>query len=174
MYCEAGEYDAGVLKQGDILSKIHLLGAININAIAYAYSTPMADKCVGWQINNEPKFGDAIVLSHSCELDPLNEVKLTSIILAPLRDINTATPKDKIDALKSSNIVTENIESFLKFFCLNPNEKLEFKEGAVVDFSLCFSLRKNNYEYLTSKKILQLKSATAKDMARKLALFFSR
>jgi len=117
-----------------------------------------------------------MVLSHSCEIDPQNKIKLTSIILAPLRDINTATAPNKIQELIDSNEIdkTEPQASYLKYFYVHPNENLKFDRGAIVDFSKCFSLRRQAYAMLLSNKILQLSDEATSSMALKLALYYYR
>jgi len=124
----------------------------------------------------DPIMGDAMVLSHSCEIDPQNKIKLTSIILAPLRDINTATAPDKIQDLIESNEIdrTKPQASYLKYFYVPPNENLKFKGGAIVDCSKCFSLRRQSYKSLLSSKIVQLSGEATYSMALKLALYFHR
>jgi len=131
---------------------------------------------VGWSIPSPPNYGDAMVLSHSCEIDPQNKIKLTSIILAPLRDINTATAPNKIQELIDSNEIdkTEPQASYLKYFYVHPNENLKFDRGAIVDFSKCFSLRRQAYAMLLSNKILQLSDEATSSMALKLALYYYR
>lgn len=97
------------------------------------------------------------------------------IILAPVRDINTATQTEKIEDLKGSNVITrETAASYLKYFYLKSNDKLQYKNGAIIDFSKCFSARKNCFDFLRSKKIIQLKPDTVEKMALKLALYFYR
>ncbi len=177
MYLDDESIERGVLRQGDIIADVHLLGAININSIQYtsiAGSEP--NQFVSWLIPTSPKYGDAMVLSHSCEIDPENTIKLTSIILAPLRDINTATAPDKIQDLIESNEIgrTESQASYLKYFYVYPNENLKFHNGAIVDFSKCFSLRRQSYNILRSNKIAQLNSKATSSMALKLALFYHR
>ncbi|MCB0404715.1 MAG: hypothetical protein KDD51_07995 [Bdellovibrionales bacterium] len=117
-----------------------------------------------------------MVLSHSCEIDKENDIKLTSIILAPLRDINKITHPDMLEQLKQSNLISEETErTFLKYFYLEANEQMpDFTGGAVVDFSKCFSMRKTAYDYLRDRKILQLQPAIANQMALKLSLYFYR
>ena len=172
MFLEEELVEQSSLRQGDIVSKVHLVGAINLNAVIFNENQ---GKRVGWQIPAEPLFGDAMIISHSCEIAPENKVKLTSIILAPLRDINGATDPAKVTELVQSNIITsETTASYLKYFYVEPNPKLEFQMGSVVDFSKCFSLRKNCYDLVLERKILQLRPEVAFQMARKLSLYFHR
>ena len=175
MFLTDDQIERNVLRQGDIISKIHLLGALNLTTIQYA-SLINSNDFSSWSFLTPPKFGDVMVLSHSCEISLDNNIKVTSIILAPLRDINTATPKDKIEDLIRSNIIdVENpTASFLKYFYLPPNPILEFKEGSVADFSKCFSVRKNCYDFLVKNKIAQISVENAHGMALKLGLYFNR
>ena len=173
MYVSSGELENEVLRQGDILSQIHILGAINLNAIQYM--TNNNQEKLGWNISNPPRYADVMVLSHSCEIAIENNVKLTSIILAPLRDIHTATNKEKIDDLIQSNEIDETTQaSYLKYFYIPPNDLLQYKKGSIVDFSKCFSVRKNSYDLLLKRKRIQLKPEATLKMAKKLALYFYR
>jgi hypothetical protein len=177
MYLDDESIEKGVLRQGDIIADVHLLGAININSIQYSSTVGSEpNQYVSWSIPSSPKYGDAMVLSHSCEIDPGNKIKLTSIILAPLRDINTATAQEKIQDLIDSNEIdrTEPQASYLKYFYVYPNENLKFHNGAIVDFSKCFSLRRQSYDILLINKIAQLNNEATLSMALKLALYFHR
>lgn len=173
MYSTDAQFDNRKLMQGDIITGVHILGAINPGAIEYIASNDR--KVVGWAIRQEPKYADAVILSHSCEIDPANEMKMTSIILAPIRDVNTATEKDKVnDLIKSNLIVGDTKASFLKYFYLPPHPKLTCSSGAIVDFSKLFSVRKNYYRDLLNKKIIQIDSSISEKMALKLSLYFFR
>lgn len=176
MYLVGDKIEKGVLRQGDVVSEIHLFGAISLNSIHYSAPATNPDNYSGWAINTSPKYGDAMVLSHSCEISLKNRVKVTSIILAPIRDINTATDKSKIAELIESNCIDRDNPqaSFLKYFYLDPNLNLQYSSGAIVDFSKIFSLRKNSYDDLLTKKVLQLSDEDVSNMSLKLALYFHR
>lgn len=176
MYLKNHAIDRNTLRQGDIVSHIHLLGAINVTGINYSSTAGKPDDKTSWMVPAPPKYGDAMVLSHSCEVALENTVKVTSIILAPLRDINTATDKSRIDELIKSNMIDQSnpSASFLKYFYLPPNQSFEFKNGAIVDFSKCFSVRNKSYTYLVENKIAQLTDDGAQSMSLKLALYFHR
>lgn len=172
-YIEDETFEPNFLKQGDILSNIHLLGAIHFGIIRYL-TTPLNDK-KGWFVDKPPEFTDAMVLSHSCEISLENKTKLTSIILSPIRDINSATSPDKIEELKRTNLLDlASDRSYLKYFYIEPNDKLLYKTGGVADFSKCFSVRKNSYDFLLKKKVLQIKPEIRNKMSLKLALYFHR
>ncbi len=173
MYVQSHLIDKQKLFQGDIIKKIHLLGAININSINY--STDLNKNVNGWAVLNPPIYSDAVVISHSCEISKENGLKFTSIILAPLRDVKSASSKEKIEELKNSNIISEGIEfSFLKYFYLEPNPELEYSQGAIIDFSKCFSLRNQSFDYIVERKFLQLEGSIVSKMALKLSLYFYR
>lgn len=173
MYVNNDNMVGDALRQGDIISGIHILGAINLTGIEY--TKDIRDEVTGWSVHKKPDIQEVMVLSHSCEIARENGVKLTSIILAPLRDINTATEPGKIEELISSNILREGIEvSYLKYFYIQPNDRLRFPNGAVVDFSKLFSVRKNSYNYLLERKILQLTEETASSMSLKFAVYIHR
>jgi hypothetical protein len=174
VYLPENEIEMNTLRQGDIISQIHLLGAINLNAVQY--SADYLGKKLGWQVPTAPVFGDALVLSHSCEVELENKVKVTSVILAPIRDVNTATEKEKVAELIKTNLIVENETkaSYLKYFFLEPNEKMEHKNGAIVDFSKCFSVRRNAYDHLLQRKILQIKPEVVLSLSLKLGLYFHR
>ena len=88
------------------------------------------------------------------------------------------TPLDpaRVAELKESNFVDRDnpVGSYLKYFYLEAHVALPFVEGAVADFSKCFSVRKTSYELLLSKKILQLDDEARFNMSLKLALYFHR
>jgi len=174
MYLPAEELEKSVLRQGDILKAVHVLGAINLNSILY--SSTAKNPPTSWTIPNPPKFADAMVISHSCEIAPENGVKITSVILAPIRDINTATEPSKVKELIETNLIdkTGAKASYLKYFHLAPNPLLEFSSGAVADFSKCFSVRRQCYTLLLERKIAQLTPEVRKSMAFKVALYFYR
>ncbi len=175
MYLAASGLEGSTLRQGDIVGDMHLLGALNPRAWVYHVKEGDKESRFGWTCNNSPEFGDVMVLSHSCEIDRQNTTKLTSIILAPLRNINSATHPDKVQELIDSNIIEpDSTASFLKYFFLSPNEVLQFPDGAIADFSKCFSIRQNYYDELLKRKKLQLEASIVEKMALKLALYFSR
>lgn len=164
------------LRQGDVVSNVHLLGAIQVGGIQI--SSNQEGKPMGWIVPAEPKYGHAMVLSHNCEIDTGNVHKVTSCILAPIRDVEKASDKDKIQTLIESNLLDKNKHegSFLKYFYLNPHDDFEgvFQKGAIVDFSKCFSVHKKYLPVLADKKILQLSAEVANQMALKMAVFIYR
>jgi hypothetical protein len=173
MYLDDEDTERHTLRQGDILLDIHVLGAITLSQIAYSFD--INKKPIGWGVPFQPTFGPVAILSHSCEIAPENKEKVTSIIVAPLRDLSYATKPDKVELLKSSNLIAEGIEaSFLKYFYLEPHPVLPFPQGAIVDFSKCFSFRNKDYGFLLDHKRLQLKPQIAEMLALKLALYFHR
>jgi hypothetical protein len=173
VYLPDAEFEPAALRQGDVVADLQLFGAINPNVIRSLRDAD--DNLVGWQVNAAPDVGYGVVLSHSCEIEPENSIKVTSVILAPLRDVSTATREDRIQELKDSNIITEETHaSYLKYFYLDPHPRLPFRGGAIADFSKCFSIRNKFYEKLVERKVLQLQRAVSGAMALKLALYFSR
>jgi hypothetical protein len=167
--------DGATLRQGDIIADVQILGALNYRGIQFVIPSTGGDP-TGWSVAARPTVGHVIVLSHSCEVARENAVKLTSVILAPLRDLSTATKPDRVQELIDSNFIdqTQPAASYLKYFYIEPNELLPFGRGAVADFSKLFSVRKNAYDYLLGKKVLQLTKAAQGSMALKLALYFHR
>jgi hypothetical protein len=175
MYIAPQELDGSSLLQGDVLRDIHLLGALHYSEIFLSTPASGGDP-QGWTVPKPPLLGDAVVLSHSCEVARENGVKLTSIILAPLRDVSSATRPDKLDELIASNLIDSSnpTASYLKYFYLEAHHALKYTKGSVIDFSKLFSVRKNSYDYLLSRKVLQLTESTRDSMALKLALYFHR
>jgi hypothetical protein len=177
MYIDNGELTPA-LRQGDIISSVHILGAINLKTVQYTATSDGIGKSSyqSWQVPKPPEFLDAMVLSHSCEIAIENKVKLTSIILAPVRDIHTATSSERIEELIASNLIDkdEPRASYLKYFYLEPNPGFQFERGAVVDFSKCFSVRKQAYDMLLEKKVAELQKEFRLSMALKLSLYFYR
>jgi hypothetical protein len=173
MYKNSNETESDILKQGDIISNTQMLGAINLKNLTFINNN--RNENVGWQCNSHPIFGYAMVLSHSCEIALENGIKLTSIILAPIRDIDTATDPARIEDLKKSNILTQETKnSFLKYFFLEPTPEIEFTNGAIVDFSKIYSLKKDSYNDILSKKILQLHTQVVENIILKFAVYFYR
>lgn len=173
MFLPNSDIEKDALRQGDIISQTHLVGAINLNAITYQIDNN--DKKVGWCLP-EPRFGPAMVLSHSCELDRANGVKLTSIILAPLRNVNDATRPEKVEELIASNLIdNDTTHSYLKYFYIEPNPLLsQFPSGSIVDFSKCYSVRKQSYDILLRYKSLQLRQDIVDSIVLKFGLYFYR
>lgn len=176
MFLDDEQIERGTLRQGDVVSQIHLLGAININGILYSSTAVTPKEYSSWSVPTAPKFGDAMILSHSCEIALENKVKLTSIILAPLRDIHKATDKERVKELIDSNLIDRSNPkaTFLKYFYVIANQKFEYSTGAVVDFSKLFSVRNQSYNALLERKIAQLSEETVVSMALKLGLYFHR
>lgn len=167
--------ELGSMLQGDLLSDVHYLGAINLASIN-VHTPVTGGESQGWTVSKPPITGPAMVLSHSCEISRANGIKVTSVILAPLRDLNKATAPDQIQLLRNSNRIdrADPDASFLKYFCLEPHPALPFPEGSVVDFSKCFSVRKQSYDFLLQRKVAQLTDDLRGSMALKLALYFHR
>lgn len=96
--------------------------------------------------------------------------------MAPLRDIHKATDPERVHELISSNLIDQynSKSSFLKYFYVQPNAKLEYNNGAVVDFSKIFSVRNKSYNFLLERKVTQLSEETIISMALKLSLYFYR
>jgi len=173
MFVSEADADHATLKQGDIVSNVHMVGSLSLEHLGI--SRDATGKELNWQVLQAPDYRDVAVLSHSCEVSIANGVKLTSVILAPIRDINGATQPDKVQSLIDSNILVPGTQgSFLKYFYLPANDKLQAAQGAVVDFSKCFSVRKNSYNHLLSKKILEMQPQIREAFALKLALYFHR
>ena len=176
MFLSEDHISHDTLMQGDVVNDIQLLGALNIHTIRYSTSVADPNDISAWTVQAPPKKGPAMVLSHSCEIDRSNMVKVTSIILAPLRDVSSATSPDKIAELKDTNLIDESEPraSFLKYFYVEPNGLLPFTAGAIVDFSKCFSARNKSYDFLLENKILEIEDKFRKSMALKLGLYFHR
>jgi hypothetical protein len=173
MFLSDQDIEQESLRQGDIISEVQYFGCMNINNILTHQNA--AGTIESWGFKIAPVIGPAIILSHSCEIDKANGIKLTSIILSPLRDINSATAPDKIEELKHTNFITHDSEfSYLKYFYISPHKKLPHKDGAVVDFSKCFSLHKSAYDTILSNKIIQLKQEISDNLALKFSLYFYR
>jgi hypothetical protein len=173
MYVEQAAIDRSSLFQGDILVDIQLFGVITLSSISFTMDNQGAKN--GWIVPQKPDFGAAMVLSHSCEIDRSNLVKVTSIILAPLRDLNKITKPEKITEIIQSNDIGQGTTySYLKYYYIPGLDMIGFPDGAVVDFSKCFSIRNKSYDLLLQQKRAQLIEQSADSMARKLALYFYR
>jgi hypothetical protein len=173
MYKNEADFEKEVLRQGDIIGNTQIFGAINLKSITFINNYKHDPE--GWQCKAKPIFSYAIILSHSCELDPANGIKLTSIILAPLRNIDTATEESKLDELKNSNILRPGqTYSYLKYFFLEPHPKINFPNGSVIDFSKIYSLKKDSYSEIVSHKLIQLQESAVEDIVLKYSAYFYR
>ena len=173
MYAADSETTKDSLRQGDILSGILVMGAINVQGVNFVSAADGTR--VGWTVPTKPELADVAVLSHSCEVDRKNGVKVTSIVVAPVRDIHTATDPGKVAELRQSNFIKKGTDaSFLKYFYLEANDRLQHSAGAVVDFSKCYSIRKNAYEHLVKQKVAELAKEAREAFSLKLALYFHR
>lgn len=172
---EAG-FEAGVLRQGDVVSDVLVCGAVSLKNVGNVHGQGNEKPPTGWTVNQPPKMQQAMVLSHSCEIAPENKVKLTSVILAPLRDVQNATNKDKVAELIESNLIDpeDPHATFLKYFYIPPHPSLQYPGGAVCDFAKLFSVHKSAYDSLVEGKAIQLSDAAADAMALKLAMYFHR
>lgn len=174
MYLTKDEMISTELRQGDILREIQIFGAIHYGSIQLITNQTTKEN-VAWQSSTRPSIGYAIVLSHSCEISKENGIKLTSVVLAPLRNIETASRPEKIEELIASNDLNEASEfSYLKYFYLEPSDDLPFPKGAIVDFSKIFSIKKDSYDFLLAHKVLQLNDRTQISLAKKHAVFYFR
>ena len=177
MYVDVGG-EATTLRQGDVIGHIQVLGTIKYELV----TVPTTDDQIrdwtpnSWTVQSPPRYRDCMVLSHCCELDRSNRDKVTGIILAPLRSIHEATKPDKVQELIQSNdIGRPGVQaSFLKYFYVEGHPKLETPDGAIVDFSKCFSVRNTGYDFLSGKKLLQLTNDARTSMSLKLAVYFYR
>ena len=173
MFLPDSEVETGVLRQGDIVSSIHAFGAVNLGAVNC--TVIQEGHKVGYSFANPPDFVDVMVVSHTCEIDTNNRVKVTSVILAPLRDVNKATRPEKIRELIQSNFVSAGSNySYLKYFYVESHGRLQYAAGAVADFSKLFSVRKQSVDLLVSNKVAQLNEHAVYEMSLKLALYFHR
>jgi hypothetical protein len=168
MFLPREEIESNVLRQGDVIANVPLLGAISLEKYA-----PVAD--ASWAVGTTPESGFCMVLSHSCEIAAENEIKVTSLSLAPIRDLIGAARPEQLELLKQSNVLKEDTAaSFLKYFYLEPSVPMPFAKGSIVDFSKLFSLRRHAVQNLIPKKVLQLKPEFVAAMSRKLAIYFYR
>jgi hypothetical protein len=168
MFADTEQSNFGALLQGDIVANVPLLGAIDASSVVGIPATS------AWAAGGKLELGFAAVLSHSCEISTANGIKVTSCILAPLRDVSSATPPDKLQLLIDSNDVKAEQPTFLKYFYQPSHPQIGHHKGSVVDFSKLFSVRKTNLEFLLSKKILQVTDVGREQLSRKLALYFFR
>lgn len=168
MFLDSGQSNFSALFQGDIVSNAALLGAIDAGS---AVSIPSS---AAWAVGGKLEFGFAAILSHSCEISVETGIKVTSCILAPLRDVSSATPVEKLQLLIESNDVKGDQPTFLKYFYLPPHTQIGHVKGSVVDFSKLYSVRKGYLDLLRTKKILQVTPECRAQLAKKLALYFFR
>lgn len=176
-FVEQGEYEAAALRQGDVVRDVHFVGSICYREVMQPAALVDGQPASQWTVQNKLASGPAVVLSQCCEISKENGVKLTSIILAPLRDVSTATHPDKVQELIDSNELDEASGrdfSFLKYFYVPQHPSLPFPRGGVVDYSKIFSVRKSSFDFLLGKKVLQMTDEKRGALALKLAVYFYR
>ncbi len=177
MYVDVGG-ETTTLRQGDIIRRIQVLGTIKYELVTVPTANDQIQDWTpnSWTVQSPPRYRDCMVLSHCCELDRSNRDKVTGVILAPLRNIHEATRPDKVEELIESNDIRgPGVQaSFLKYFYVEAHPELEASDGAIVDFSKCFSVRNTGYDYLCANKLLQLTDCARTSMSLKLALYFYR
>jgi hypothetical protein len=168
------DVERGSLRQGDVLADVQRTGALTLHEVEFSHR-PGADP-TSWTVKVKPDIGPAMVLSHSCELDRANGVKVTAIVLAPVRDVDSATSPENIQKLIQTNFLDPDAPAatFLKYFFFPEIPSLPFKGGSVADFSKLFSARKASYDYLLQRKVAQLTPRAAAQMALKLSAYFFR
>lgn len=174
-YESAASSNYAVLRQGDVVRNVQCFGVINPNGVQML-TDPKSGQHNSWMCTAAPKFSDAVVLSHSCEIAKENEMKVTSIILAPMRDVSSGNSQATIDEIISTNLidVAEPQAAYLKYFWLPPHDKIDFERGALVDYSKCFSVRKQYLDDLIERKALELKDSVRNSFGLKVGLYFAR
>jgi hypothetical protein len=175
-YVSTEDVEPDTLRQGDLIQDVHLIGSLCFTDVAIPTIVGGGVVPKSWSVHSELPKGPVTVLSQCCEIDRVNGVKLTSIILAPVRDVSKATRQDKLQELIDSNDIVpgQSSYSYLKYFFLEPHPSLPFRGGGLVDFSKVFSVRKTSYDFLLERKIAQMSDSTRESMAMKLALYFYR
>jgi hypothetical protein len=176
VFVDDGEVEKTTLRQGDVATDIHWVGTVCFKQITIPSGVVDDEKPKRWSVSNELERGPVAIISHCCELDRTNGVKLTSIILAPIRDVAKATSPNKIQELIDSNIISRSgmTYSYLKYFYVPPTPKLPFDRGGVIDISKIFSVRKTSYDVVLDRKILQMTELGRDAFALKVGLYFYR
>ncbi len=181
MFEPAERLDKSSLYQGDVIRNVPAFGAINLkNCMLHSSllggDSPGDSGAIDVTITKSIRRCDVVVLSHSCEIAQENGEKVTSIIVAPLRDLSTATKPDKIQELIDSNDVDPASGkgfSYLKYYHLICKD-CQFPAGAIVDFNKVFSFHKSVHVELLKNKSAQMTEAARNKFALKLAVYFYR
>lgn len=77
MYLSEENIEREALRQGDIITGAQIVGAISLKEIIC--QNDASGKTIAWVIPRDPCFAASIILSHSCEIERSNGVKMTSI-----------------------------------------------------------------------------------------------
>lgn len=166
MFVPDADADFTALLQGDVIKDVPLVGTLELDKVTSIGAS-------SWAYPSQLKLGFCAVLSHSCEIARENNEKVTSCILAPIRNADGATKSD-LFAILERNEVKANEPTFLKYFYIPPNEKLTNTNGVLVDFTKIFSVRKTSIQFLVDRKVLQMADEDRRVFAMKLAFYFYR
>ena len=191
MYLVSGDagFDAGCLRQGDILSgipfpllehgKIRVLGGLQTEDHCgdglpdVAVSSIELNKDKNWVTIQVPaRFGFCAILTHCCELEPRNgKIRNPMLTLARLRpipdDIRNNAPnfaslranKDSSDALN---------RGYKEYFYLDAHERIEGKDWSI-HFNQVVTLPTSDIAVLLARKVLQMNDRTRAKFKTKLA-----
>lgn len=85
-FLETASIERDSLRQGDLIREIHLVGSLCFKDVSVPNSVGGGQSQKWWSVHGELPTGPVVVVSYCCEIDRSNAVKLTSIILAPVRD----------------------------------------------------------------------------------------
>lgn len=182
MFEVAADISTTSLFQGDVIRSVPSFGAINLKnctlhcSILGEETAIAASSPIDVTISKSVRRCDVVILSHSCEIALENGEKVTSIIVAPIRDVNTATKADKLQELIESNDVDMAEKrgfSYLKYYYMKCGA-CQFPAGAVVDFNKVFSFHKSVYGELLKNKVAQMTAVGREKFSLKLALYYYR
>lgn len=70
MYLDEEQIELGVLRQGDVISRIHILGALNTGGIQYASTASEPGVIKSWSVPNKPTFADAMCITLCYQKNP--------------------------------------------------------------------------------------------------------
>ena len=185
-YAPSGADLSAALMQGDILRDFPALDAVprtrihSVLPVARDNTAP-SPNAEALYLSALPLLRRVAVVSHSCELQPENEAKVVSVLLAPIRDASRAVKPAQRAQLKDGNELrpasagAEAQATFGKFFYLPPHADVtEDAEGAVIEFSRTFSLGRDAIEWAIQQRVLRLTNKARTLLGYKLAAFFYR
>lgn len=158
------------LRQGDIIKNVPYIKPVSPHALAVR---PLPQKPKEpLSIVIETAYTSAVVLSYCCELSETNSPgKISSIILAPLREIIEVINNTQLDALKQGNKLAADTKTFAKLFYMEPGANVI---ESVADFSHIYTLSRGYLQTLKQNKIAQMDDTTRSLLSEKISYYFLR
>ena len=191
MFVDLTGMDRGCLRQGDILSHVPflILDSDNLRIIGKADLgatqtlppiSPVLNPHRGdpnyFTAQVQMRLSYGTVISQCCELEPrhgkLIGASFSVARLVPIKE-TILMDADKLASLRSNPDPRLGVRSFLDYFHIESNPRIEAKEW-MVDFSQVVSLPKTEFPSVLARKILQFDDQTRAKFKIKLAAYYGR